>query len=139
MLVTSSKSVLFQICCSQKKPSRSGGMFFCWCAWQGGPNWGLKDYCHPGRGSHQPNGKCVHREVESEGSRRPEHEEAIGYLNSDDEGDKGVLRVIRCHLQAGIMTDGIDTARQEGTPQGSPLSLLLSNMMLSDEADDPIS
>lgn len=46
--------------------------------------------------------------------------------------DKRVLRLIRRYLQAGIMTDGIVTARQEGTPQGSPLSPLLSNIMLDD-------
>lgn len=48
--------------------------------------------------------------------------------------DKRVLRLIRRYLQAGIMIDGIETARQEGTPQGSPLSPLLSNILL-DELD----
>jgi RNA-directed DNA polymerase len=46
--------------------------------------------------------------------------------------DKRVLRLIRRYLQAGIMIDGVVTARQEGTPQGSPLSPLLSNIMLDD-------
>jgi len=46
--------------------------------------------------------------------------------------DKRVLRLIRRYLQAGIMTDGVVTARSEGTPQGSPLSPLLSNIMLDD-------
>lgn len=46
--------------------------------------------------------------------------------------DKRVLRVIRKYLQAGIMTDGIINARSEGTPQGSPLSPLLSNILLDD-------
>jgi RNA-directed DNA polymerase len=48
--------------------------------------------------------------------------------------DKRVLRVIRRYLQAGIMIDGVETRRQEGTPQGSPLSPLLSNILL-DELD----
>jgi RNA-directed DNA polymerase len=46
--------------------------------------------------------------------------------------DKRVLRLIRRYLQAGIMSDGITSVRHEGTPQGSPLSPLLSNIMLDD-------
>jgi RNA-directed DNA polymerase len=36
--------------------------------------------------------------------------------------DKRVLRLIRRYLQAGLMTDGLVTARTEGTPQGGPLT-----------------
>jgi RNA-directed DNA polymerase len=46
--------------------------------------------------------------------------------------DKRVLKLIRSYLQAGIMEDGIATARTEGTPQGGPLSPLLSNILLTD-------
>jgi RNA-directed DNA polymerase len=46
--------------------------------------------------------------------------------------DKRVLRLIRRYLQAGIMIGGVETMREEGTPQGSPLSPLLSNIMLDD-------
>jgi len=46
--------------------------------------------------------------------------------------DKRLLRLIRHYLQAGIMIDGLETTRSEGTPQGSPLSPLLSNIMLDD-------
>jgi RNA-directed DNA polymerase len=47
-------------------------------------------------------------------------------------GDKRVLRLIRRYLQAGLMLGGIETVRTEGTPQGGPLSPLLSNILLDD-------
>jgi group II intron reverse transcriptase/maturase len=46
--------------------------------------------------------------------------------------DKQVLRLIRRYLEAGVMADGIKQSTEEGTPQGSPLSPLLSNVMLDD-------
>jgi RNA-directed DNA polymerase len=46
--------------------------------------------------------------------------------------DKQVLRLIRRYLDAGVMADGIVHVTGEGTPQGSPLSPLLSNVMLDD-------
>lgn len=46
--------------------------------------------------------------------------------------DKRVLRLIRRFLQAGMMEGGVETARQQGTPQGGPLSPLLSNILLTD-------
>ena len=41
--------------------------------------------------------------------------------------DKRVLRLIRRYLEAGVMEGGLVHAAEEGTPQGSPLSPLLSN------------
>ena len=49
-------------------------------------------------------------------------------------GDKRLLKLIRGYLTAGIMQDGVVMARDTGTPQGGPLSPLLSNIML-DELD----
>ena len=46
--------------------------------------------------------------------------------------DKQVLRLIRRYLEAGVMDGGLVAASEEGTPQGSPLSPLLSNVMLDD-------
>jgi RNA-directed DNA polymerase len=47
-------------------------------------------------------------------------------------GDKRLLRIIRRFLQAGMMQDGVCVAREEGTPQGGPLSPLLANLLLDD-------
>jgi group II intron reverse transcriptase/maturase len=46
--------------------------------------------------------------------------------------DPTVLRLIRRFLEAGMMANGVETPRYEGTPQGGPLSPLLSNILLTD-------
>jgi RNA-directed DNA polymerase len=46
--------------------------------------------------------------------------------------DKRVLRLIRRYLQADILAHGVSIAREEGTPQGGPLSPLLANVLLDD-------
>ena len=46
--------------------------------------------------------------------------------------DKQVLRLIRRYLEAGVMAGGVRQRSEEGTPQGSPLSPLLANVMLDD-------
>jgi RNA-directed DNA polymerase len=48
--------------------------------------------------------------------------------------DKRMLRLIGAFLKAGVMEDGLVSATEEGTPQGGPLSPLLSNIVL-DELD----
>lgn len=48
--------------------------------------------------------------------------------------DKKILKLIRAFLQAGMMQDGVVLQRNEGTPQGGPLSPLLANILL-DELD----
>lgn len=48
--------------------------------------------------------------------------------------DKRLLKLIRRYLQAGLMVGGVTSARAQGTPQGGPLSPLLSNILL-DELD----
>ncbi len=46
--------------------------------------------------------------------------------------DKKILLLIRRFLQAGVMEEGLVKPTEEGTPQGGPLSPLLSNIMLDD-------
>lgn len=46
--------------------------------------------------------------------------------------DVRVLKLIRRFLEAGMMSDGLVEPRTEGTPQGGPLSPLLSNILLND-------
>lgn len=46
--------------------------------------------------------------------------------------DARVLTLIRWYLEAGMMADGLVQPRQQGTPQGGPLSPLLSNILLTD-------
>jgi group II intron reverse transcriptase/maturase len=46
--------------------------------------------------------------------------------------DRRVLRLIRRYLEAGMMADGLVSPRTEGTPQGGPLSPLLSNILLTE-------
>jgi len=48
--------------------------------------------------------------------------------------DEAVLRLIRAYLNAGIMDGGVKVERQQGTPQGGPLSPLMANVLL-DEVD----
>jgi RNA-directed DNA polymerase len=59
------------------------------------------------------------------------HDRLMGTL-SKMISDNRTLHLIRRYLRAGIMEEGIVSQRQEGTPQGSPLSPLLSNIVLEE-------
>jgi retron-type reverse transcriptase len=47
-------------------------------------------------------------------------------------GDASIIRLIRVYLNAGIMSNGVVAGRDEGTPQGGPLSPLLANVLLGE-------
>ena len=64
---------------------------------------------------------------------RVNHDKLMG-LVAKRVTDKRVLRLIRAFLNAGVMEKGLVSAIDEGTPQGGPLSPLLSNIVL-DELD----
>src|SRR5437868_13386134 len=48
--------------------------------------------------------------------------------------DKRLLKLIRAFLRAGVMENGLVSPAEEGTPQGGPLSPLLSNLVLDELA-----
>ena len=52
------------------------------------------------------------------------------YILSERIKDKQLLRLIGSYLRSGIMAGGVVSQRTEGTPQGSPLSPVLSNILL---------
>lgn len=95
----------------------------------------------PGRNAHQAL-KAAQQHV-AEGKRwvvdidlekffdRVNHDRLMGKL-ADKIGDARVLKLIRRYLEAGMMQDGLVSPRTEGTPQGGPLSPLLSNVVLTE-------
>ncbi|MFH0982859.1 MAG: group II intron reverse transcriptase/maturase [Planctomycetota bacterium] len=97
----------------------------------------------PGRGAHQAVGAA--RRYVQEGRRwvvdvdleqffdRVNHDVLMGRL-AKRITDKRLLKLIRHYLEAGMMANGIVREREEGTPQGGPLSPLLANVLL-DEVD----
>ncbi len=62
---------------------------------------------------------------------RVNHDMLMGRIAERVE-DKRVLRLIRAFLNAGVMAGGLVSPTTEGTPQGGPLSPLLSNIVLDD-------
>src|SRR5499433_3717973 len=66
-------------------------------------------------------------------SDRVNHDKLMGQIAKRVE-DKRLLKLIRAFLNAGVMENGLVSPSVEGTPQGGPLSPLLSNLVL-DELD----
>ena len=64
---------------------------------------------------------------------RVNHDKLMGQIAKRVE-DKRLLKLIRAFLNAGVMENGLISRSVEGTPQGGPLSPLLSNLVL-DELD----
>ena len=64
---------------------------------------------------------------------RVNHDKLMGLLRRKI-SDKMLLRLIRRYLTSGMLLGGVVSQREEGTPQGGPLSPLLSNILL-DELD----
>lgn len=62
---------------------------------------------------------------------RVNHDKLMGQVAKRVE-DKRLLKLIRAYLNAGVMENGLVSPTDEGTPQGGPLSPLLSNLALDD-------
>jgi len=97
----------------------------------------------PGRSAHQAvaqaqqyiaegQGWCVDLDLEKFFDR-VNHDKLMGQV-AKRVGDKRLRKLIRAFLNAGVMEDGLVSPSVEGTPQGGPLSPLLSNLVL-DELD----
>jgi RNA-directed DNA polymerase len=97
----------------------------------------------PGRSAHQAvaqaqqyiaqgHGWCVDLDLEKFFDR-VNHDKLMGQIARRVE-DKRLLKLIRAFLNAGVMENGLVSPSVEGTPQGGPLSPLLSNLVL-DEFD----
>jgi RNA-directed DNA polymerase len=97
----------------------------------------------PGRSAHQAvaqaqqyiaegYGWCVDLDLEKFFDR-VSHDKLMGQI-AKRVGDKRLLTLIRAFLNAGVMENGLVSPSVEGTPQGGPLSPLLSNLVL-DELD----
>jgi RNA-directed DNA polymerase len=77
-------------------------------------------------------GWCVDLDLEKFFDR-VHHDRLMGQI-AKRVGDKRLLKLIRAFLNAGVMENGLVSPSVEGTPQGGPLSPLLSNLVL-DELD----
>jgi RNA-directed DNA polymerase len=97
----------------------------------------------PGRSAHQAveaaqrhiaSGRCWVVDIDLEKFfDRVNHDRLMSRI-MQRENDKALITLIRAYLNAGVMENGVVVASEEGTPQGGPLSPLLSNLVL-DELD----
>jgi RNA-directed DNA polymerase len=106
----------------------------------------FSDYSYgfrPGRSAHQAvaqaqryiaegHGWCVDLDLEKFFDQ-VNHDKLMGQI-AKRVADKRLLKLIRAFLNAGVMENGLVSPSVEGTPQGGPLSPLLSNLVL-DELD----
>src|SRR5688572_3319071 len=104
----------------------------------------FSDYSYgfrPGRSAHQAvaqaqqyiaegYGWCIDFDLEKFFDR-VNHDMLMGRVAKRVE-DKRLLKLIRAFLNAGVMENGLVSSSEEGTPQGGPLSPLLSNLLLDD-------
>jgi hypothetical protein len=73
------------------------------------------------------------REVSGSGPLTPDYRSSnAAGQEAEKSAEACLLLIIRRFLQAGMMQDGLCVARDEGTPQGGPLSPLLANLLLDD-------
>jgi RNA-directed DNA polymerase len=97
----------------------------------------------PGRSAHHAVAQAQHYIAEGFGwvvdldlekfFDRVNHDKLMGHIAQRID-DKRLLKLIRAFLNAGVMENGLVSPSVEGTPQGGPLSPLLSNVVL-DELD----
>src|SRR5438094_8859011 len=95
----------------------------------------------PGRSAHQAVAQAQHYIAEGYGwvvdldlekfFDRVNHDKLMGRI-AQRVDDKRLLKLLRAFLNAGVMENGLVSPSVEGTPQGGPLSPLLSNLVLDD-------